>query len=136
MRINPSITLLTGVLAVSTGAVFARAADAPALTVAAYRGGLASLVLVPAAIWTARDELSGLSAKDLLTAMLSCLFLALLGSVCAAFYLLLGRNLRKKLSLISYITVCYASAGVILWALVLGLGLQFRGFSGRTVAAF
>ncbi len=213
MRINPSITLLTGVLAVSTGAVFARAADAPALTIAAYRVGLASLVLVPVAIWTARDELSSLSAKDLLTAMLSGLFLALhfatwissldyttiansvvlvntnplwvgiltpliakekikpvavvgivvsvaggfvigwgdfssgsdalygdflalLGSVCAAFYLLLGRNLRKKLSLISYITVCYASAAVILWVMVLSLGLQFTGFSGGTVAAF
>jgi drug/metabolite transporter (DMT)-like permease len=63
-------------------------------------------------------------------------FLALLGSVCAAFYLLLGRNLRKKLSLIAYISVCYASAAVILWTLTFSLGLPFHGFTKQTVAAF
>jgi drug/metabolite transporter (DMT)-like permease len=172
---NPSLALITGVLAVSTGAIFARLAEAPALVIAAYRVGLASVLLAPIAWWQCRDELLNLEKKDYLLAMLAGLFLALhfgtwissldytsvansvvlvntnplwvgvltplvskdrltlltkvgivisviggiiigagdfasngqalwgdflalLGSICAALYLLLGRNLRRKLS--------------------------------------
>jgi len=63
-------------------------------------------------------------------------FLALLGSICAAIYLLLGRNLRRKLSLLAYVTICYGSAAIILWALVIAMGLQVVGFSSGTYAAF
>ena len=54
---NPSLALISGVLAVSTGAIFARLAEAPALVIAAYRVGLASLILAPIAWWQVRDEL-------------------------------------------------------------------------------
>ncbi len=210
---NPSIALISGVLAVSTGAIFARLAEAPALVIAAYRVGLASLILAPFAWWQARDELLSLRRKDYLLAALAGFFLAmhfatwissldytsvansvvlvntnplwvgvltpliskdrltllakigivisvlggiiigagdfatggqalwgdflaLIGSVCAALYLLLGRNLRRKLSLLAYISLCYGSAAVILWALVLSLRLQIAGFSMGTYAAF
>ncbi len=210
---NPAIALIIGVMAVSTGAIFARLADAPALVIAAYRVGLATVVLLPVAWFTARQELLRLSLKDLRLAMLSGLFLALhfatwissldytsvansvvlvntnplwvgiftplitkdpikratvvgigvsviggviigagdfatggkalwgdflalTGSICAAAYLLLGRRLRKKLSLTAYITVCYGSAAVILWGLVLALRLPITGFSHQTLAAF
>jgi drug/metabolite transporter (DMT)-like permease len=63
-------------------------------------------------------------------------FLALLGSICAAVYLLLGRNLRRKLSLLAYVIICYGSAAIILWVLVIALGLQVVGFSSGTYAAF
>jgi drug/metabolite transporter (DMT)-like permease len=63
-------------------------------------------------------------------------FLALLGSICAAFYLLLGRNLRRKLSLLAYIFVCYGCAALFLWVIVLGLKLPVTGFSTHTYAAF
>jgi drug/metabolite transporter (DMT)-like permease len=56
--------------------------------------------------------------------------------VCAAVYLLLGRNLRHKLSLISYVAICYGSAAVILWLVVLSLNLPITGYSSQTVAAF
>jgi drug/metabolite transporter (DMT)-like permease len=185
---NPSLALISGILAVSTGAIFARLAEAPALVIAAYRVGLASLILAPIAWWQVRDELLGLEKKEYLLAGLAGLFLAchfgtwisslnytsvansvvlvntnpiwvgvltpliskdrlswmtrigivisviggviigfgdfaigrqalwgdflaLLGSVCAAMYLLLGRNLRQKLSLLAYIVLCYGSAG-------------------------
>ncbi len=36
---NPYFALLSGVLAVSTGAIFARLAEAPALVIAAYSSG-------------------------------------------------------------------------------------------------
>ncbi len=211
---NPYLALLVGVFAVSTGAIFARlAGEAPALVIAAYRVGLATLVLAPIAWFTVRDELKGLSARDFRMAILSGLFLALhfatwissldytsvansvvlvntnplwvgiltpfitherirtiavisigisviggviigygdfatggealwgdflalMGSVCAAVYILLGRNLRRKLSLIAYIMVCYGSAAAILWIIVLSLGLPITGFSTPTVSAF
>jgi drug/metabolite transporter (DMT)-like permease len=62
--------------------------------------------------------------------------LALIGSICAAIYLLLGRNLRRKLSLLPYIFVCYGSAALILWAIVILLNLPVTGFSTETVTAF
>ncbi len=211
--INPYWILICGVLGVSTGSIFARLADAPALVTAAYRVGLSSLLLLPLAWWKARTELAKLSAGDLKLAMLSGLFLALhfatwissldytaiansvvlvntiplwvglltplisrdrirrntvisivvsviggtiigfgdfttggsalwgdflavLGAVCAAVYLLLGRNLRRKLSLLPYVVVCYGSAAIILWLIVLALQLPITGYSPQTVAAF
>ena len=210
---NPAIALVSGVLAVSTGAIFARLAEAPAFVIAAYRVGLASLVLAPFAWWRARGELLSLTARDLGLAALAGFFLALhfgtwisslqytsvansvilvntnplwvgllapaisrervsrltkigiglsviggaiigagdfatgvgtilgdilalAGGVCAAGYLLLGRTLRRKLSLLAYVMICYGSAAVILWAAVLALRLPVAGFSARTYAAF
>jgi drug/metabolite transporter (DMT)-like permease len=76
--INPFFALVIGVLAVSTGAIFARlAGEAPALVIAAYRVGLASVVLLPIAWFTARRELVNLSLADLKLAVFSGLFLAL-----------------------------------------------------------
>ncbi len=213
MPFHPAIALVSGVLAISTGAIFARMADAPPLVIAAYRVGLSFLILMPLAWWKAKDELIRLSLKDIMLALVAGFFLALhfavwisslsytsvansvvlvntnplwvglltpwinkekirtsvaisilisilggiiisaedfaigskalfgdllalVGGICAAFYLLLGRNLRKKLSLIAYISICYGSAAVILWSIVLGFGLKFYGFSVQTTTAF
>ena len=210
---NPYLALIGGVFAVSTGAIFARLADANPLVIAAYRVGIAALILAPFAWWKARDELRGLSARELTLALISGFFLALhfatwisslnytsvansvvlvntnplwvglltpliakerikkaailgiilsviggviigfgdfatgsenllgdglalCGSICAAIYLLLGRNLRRKLSLLSYIFVCYGSAALILWAIVFALNLPVTGFNTSTYAAF
>ena len=210
---NPYLPLIVGVMAVSTGAIFARLAEAPALVTSAYRVGLAALILAPFALLKARDELKGLSRSDAILAALAGLFLALhfatwissldytsvansvvlvntnplwvglltpliakervgrrtilgilisvaggviigfgdfsggsralfgdllalIGSICAAVYLLLGRKLRPKLSLLPYVFVCYGSAAVLLWAVVLILGLPITGYSTGTVAAF
>ena len=210
---NPYLALIIATMAVSTGAIFARLADAPALVIAAYRVGLASLVLAPFAWLKARREIMELSKQDLKLAVMSGFFLslhfatwissldytsvansvvlvntnplwvglltpliakekikraavisivvsviggaiigygdfasggkallgdglALAGSICAAVYLLLGRNLRRKLSLLAYIFICYSSAAVILWTIVLFLRLPVSGFSTTTVASF
>ena len=74
---NPYFALVSGVLAVSTGAIFARLADAPALVIAAYRVGLATLVIAPIAWWKAGHELKNLSRKDFKLAILSGFFLAM-----------------------------------------------------------
>jgi drug/metabolite transporter (DMT)-like permease len=188
-------------------------ADAPALVTAAYRLGLASLMLIPLAGWKARDEFRNLSIHDIKLAVISGFFLALhfaswissldytaiansvvlvdtiplwvglftpvitrdrltratiisiivsviggviigfgdfatggqallgdflavIGAICAAFYLLIGRRLRPKLSLLAYVTICYSSAALFLWMAVLALQLPVRGYSTQTMGAF
>ena len=212
-RFNPFAVLIIGIIGVSTGSIFARLADAPALVTAAYRMGLAALILIPLAAWKVGDELRNLSVHDIKLAMLSGFFLALhfaawissldytaiansvvlvntiplwvglftpliakdrikgstiisiivsvvgaaiigfgdfatagralwgdilavCGAVCAAIYLLFGRNLRRKLSLLTYVAICYGSAAIILWLVVLFLNLPVTGYSTQTVAAF
>ncbi len=207
--VSPYLALFLGIFAVSTGAIFVRLADAPALTIAAYRTGLATLMLLPLAWWQSREELRGLRWLDYRLALLSGFFLALhfatwissldytsvassvvlvntnpiwvglltpfiskdritrltslgilisviggviigagdfaigghalwgdflaiLGSMSAALYLLIGRNLRPKLSLLSYVTIVYGTAAILLWLVVLGLGLPVTGFSAQT----
>ncbi len=213
LPINPIIILTIGIFGVSTGAIFARLADAPALVTAAYRLGLAALILVPLAAWKARAELRNLSVREYKLAVLSGFFLALhfaswissldytaiansvvlvntiplwvglltpliakdrltratitsiivsvvgggiigfgdfatggqallgdilavIGAICAAVYLLLGRNLRPRLSLLSYVAICYGSAALFLWLAVIALQLPVRGYDTQTITAF
>jgi len=58
--------------------------------------------------------------------------LAVTGAVGAALYILIGRNLRRRHSLLVYVTVCYGSAAAFLWLGVLASGQPISGFSGRT----
>lgn len=190
-----------------------RVADAPALVTAAYRVGIASLVLLPLVWFKAREELFDLRAKDLGLAILAGAFLALhfatwiasldytsvansvilvntnpvwvglltplithdririatvgcivlsvaggviigwgdfatggsalwgdalalMGSIFAAVYLLIGRNLRRRVNLLAYIFLCYGSAALFLWGAVAVSGQSVTGFSGATWGAF
>jgi len=61
--------------------------------------------------------------------------LALAGSMCGAFYLLIGRNLRRRLSLLTYAVFCYGSAAVVLIVLAVLLRLPLSGFGRKTIAA-
>lgn len=212
-HLPPSVVLTAGLIAISTGAIFARLAEAPSLVIAAYRVGIASLVILPIAALKTRHEITVLSRSDLKYAGLAAAFLAfhfatwisslkytsvansvvlvntsplwvgllapfitkekmkrstaisiivsisgifiigsgdlgtggmhlrgdmlaLLGGGCTAGYLLMGRTLRAKLSLLAYISVCYGGAALILWVLVLAMRLQITGFSDQTIAAF
>jgi drug/metabolite transporter (DMT)-like permease len=53
--------------------------------------------------------------------------LALLGALSASGYLLIGRTLRDRVSLLSYIWVAYSSAAVLLWLAVLATGHPVQG---------
>lgn len=211
-RFNPTIILLVGVLAVSSGAIFVRLAESPPLVTAAWRLTLATLILLPYALWKTRDEIGRLSRRDLAIGALAGFFLALhfatwisslsftsvansvvlvntapvwvalmtpwltrdrvsrrawlgiaasvvgaaiigfgdfsggsraligdglalAGSLALAIYLLLGRKLRAQLSLPAYLTVCYSSATLLLWACVLVAGLPLAGFNLKTWGA-
>lgn len=210
---NPAVVLVLAVFAVSTGAIFVRLADAPALVTAAYRLGLSTLIIAPFAWWKSKDELLGISRHDLRLAVIAGFFLALhfatwissldytsvansvvlvntnplwvglmtpwitkerikrltiisilcsvvggvvigigdfatggkallgdglalCGSICMAVYLLIGRNLRRKFSLLPYIFICYGSAAIIVWITVIALNMPLSGFSLTTNAAF
>jgi len=71
------LVLAFGVACVAFAAIFIRLADAPPLVIAAYRLGIAAVVLAPVAWWRASRELLNLSGRQLLLAVASGAFLAL-----------------------------------------------------------
>ncbi|MFQ6057551.1 MAG: DMT family transporter [Anaerolineae bacterium] len=73
----------------------------------------------------------GLGRKELLGDLL-----ALAGAVMAAGYFLIGRRLRPKLSLLSYISLVYATGAVVMLAFCLLAGQSFVGYSGQTYLMF
>jgi len=77
--VPPFIAILFGILAVSTASIFIRYAqkEAASLVIAAWRLTIASLILIPVAVSTHKQELSGLKRRELALALLSGIFLAL-----------------------------------------------------------
>ena len=62
--------------------------------------------------------------------------LAVLGGMCAASYLMLGRLVRQQgVSLLSYVAICYGTSAVLLWVLVLAMNLPIANLSNETYAA-
>lgn len=51
-------------------------------------------------------------------------FLAILGAISGAGYVMIGRRVRAQVSLIPYITLAYSSAAIILSSVVIVLGLE------------
>lgn len=76
-RLVPIIVLAIGVMGVSSGAIFARYADAHALVKSAYRLGIASSILVPVALIFHRREYRNLARRDFALAVTAGFFLAL-----------------------------------------------------------
>ena len=74
---TPYLVLTIGVVGVSTGALFVRLADAPALVTAAYRLGIALLCLLPFAFWKARAEIFSITPRQGLFGILAGFFLSL-----------------------------------------------------------
>jgi drug/metabolite transporter (DMT)-like permease len=62
--------------------------------------------------------------------------LAVLGAMTAAAYMLIGRQLRPRLSLLSYVTVVYSAASVALLLMVWLSGASLFGYSGQTYLLF
>ncbi len=75
----PLLVIVFGILAVSTGSIFVRYAQvyAPSIFIAAYRLGLATLLLAPVALLRHRSELRGIQGRDRTLAIGSGIFLAL-----------------------------------------------------------
>jgi len=62
--------------------------------------------------------------------------LALLGALAAAGYLLIGRRLRRSIGLLSYASLVYSSAAVILLLSMLAFGYSLVGYSTTTYIMF
>jgi drug/metabolite transporter (DMT)-like permease len=62
--------------------------------------------------------------------------LALVGAIMGAFYLLIGKRLRGKMSLLSYLYIVYGMAAIVLIIFVLVAGLPFSGYSSQTYLWF
>jgi len=75
--IHPYLVLCIGALAVSTGAIFARLAEAPSLAIAAYRVGFATLFLAPPTMWSKKKELREMAPQTLFYSLGAGFFLAL-----------------------------------------------------------
>ena len=75
---KPYFVLLIGVISVAFAAIFIRLAEAHPLVIATYRLSLAALVLAPVAWFKARQELLRLTRKQVILAIISGAFLALL----------------------------------------------------------
>jgi len=63
-------------------------------------------------------------------------FLALLGAVAGSSYFLLGRQLRRRLSLLAYVLPTYWTAAVVLTLAAWLAGNRFAGYSGQTFLMF
>ena len=55
--------------------------------------------------------------------------LALFGAVTVSGYLIIGRRLRKRLSLLAYIGLVYSTAAIVLLAMALAMGANLFGFT-------
>jgi len=73
----------------------------------------------------------GLGARELFGDLL-----ALAGAVAVSGYLLVGRKLRRHLSLLSYVFLVYATAAVFLVAVCLAMGHTFSGYPRQTYLMF
>jgi drug/metabolite transporter (DMT)-like permease len=208
--------LAVGVLAVSSASIltrFAQALDVPAVPLAAWRLGLAALILTPFALVRCRGELGSIAARDIGLALAAGAFLAahfatwiasleytsvaastvlvttnpiwiaaatwvlfrerpgrglsagialalagsaaifaagaggaagkdptlgnalaLTGSVTVSAYLLIGRSVRRRLSLLAYVWLVYGAAAGVLLASVAATGAPMLGFAPAAYA--
>ena len=62
--------------------------------------------------------------------------LALAGAVAAAGYYLAGRNVRRRVSLLTYVAICYTTCTALLAVAVAVAGQPFTGFSAKVWLLF
>ena len=75
--INPYAILILAVLSVSTSSIFVRYSDAPSMIISAYRMLFTLVMIAPVVLIKHREELAGISRKDMLYAVTSGFFLAM-----------------------------------------------------------
>ena len=72
-----AVVLVAGLMGMSHGSILARVAEADPIVIAAYRLGVAALVLVPFALWFRWDELRRIRPRHWAMSLGAGLFLAL-----------------------------------------------------------
>ncbi len=71
------LALIASVAIISSASILIKLADAPVLVIAAYRLGIAALILAPLTLTLRRDHLTALSSRDWLIAAVAGSFLGL-----------------------------------------------------------
>lgn len=89
-----------------------------------FRERLSGPTLLGIALTIGGTLLIGLSDSGAASNALLGDLLALVGAVAASAYLLIGRNLQRRLSLLAYIWLVYTSAAVVLLIVALAVGWQ------------
>jgi drug/metabolite transporter (DMT)-like permease len=138
--VAPRLALVLGIVAVSSGSIFARfaQADAPSLAIAAFRLSLATLFLLPAAGLRYRRELRELPARDWGWLLLSGLFLAV--HFATWITSLEYTSVASSVALVSTSPLWVALIAWIAWrepmkaSLLAGLGLALAGSAIISVA--
>ena len=62
--------------------------------------------------------------------------LAIAGAICAAAYVVSGRNLRRDLSLVSYVAIVYTTAAALLAVAMVASGTRFVGYEPKVWLLF
>jgi len=138
--VAPRLALVLGIVAVSSGSIFARfaQADAPSLAIAAFRLSLATLFLLPAAWLRYRRELRDLPAREWGWLLLSGLFLAV--HFATWITSLEYTSVASSVALVSTSPLWVALIAWIAWrepmkaSLLAGLGLALAGSAVISVA--
>ncbi len=117
MRWLPYAVLAVALVAVSHGAIFARLADAEPLAIAAWRLGIAFLVILPTALGAGRGRIA--STRHALLAMLAGVLLALHFATWIS-------SLEYTSVARSVLLVCTAPVWVALLQFVMGQGVPSR----------
>lgn len=118
-------SVMSSVVFVSTNPLFVGLASVLILRESLKRGTIIGIIVA-----CIGGALIGLT--DLGSAGAESLFgdaLALIGAVTVSGYLLIGRRLRKQLSLIAYIGLVYSTAAIVLLAMAIAMGANLFGYS-------
>lgn len=118
-------SVMSSVVFVSTNPLFVGLASVLLLRESISRGTLVGIIV--AGIGGAIIGLTDLEQAGVETLQGNAL--ALLGAVTVSGYLLIGRRLRKQLSLLAYIGLVYSTAAIVLIALAIAMGENLLGYS-------
>ncbi len=123
-------SVLSSVVLVSTNPFFVGLASGLFLRERLRRGTVIGILI--ASVGAALIAFSDLSAGGAET--LQGDLLALLGAAAVSGYLLIGRRLRRELSLIAYIGLVYTTAAIVLLAITFALDVTLFGYSSNGYA--
>jgi drug/metabolite transporter (DMT)-like permease len=122
-----STTVMSSVVFVSTNPLFVAAASALFLRERVGRWTLVGIVVaIGGGVGVALSDFRQAGAESVRGDAL-----ALLGAVAASGYLLLGRLLRRRMSLLAYAGIAYTAAAVVLFAIVLATRTPLTGYPAR-----
>lgn len=120
-------SVMSSVVFVSTNPIFVGLASVVLLRETLRRGTIIGIVI--AVIGGALIALSDLEQAG--TESLQGNLLALAGAATVSGYLLIGRRLRKQLSLLAYIGLVYTTAAVVLLGMAIAMGANLLGYTPR-----